>query len=229
MMFSGQHRKHSNAGSALQTLESRRLLTSYFVTSTGDSGPATLRDAIEQANADTPSVDYIYLQIIGGTVASPRFIDLQSPLPPINDRTSLYVVKPYTLNAVGIRPAAGHEGQFDGLTVNSFFNLEGVQVRGFRNGVVVNADNGGSIGHVNEGNIIADNAGSGVLVHGSVAIQNNLIFNNGGPQIDLGGDGRTLNDPADADLGPNQFQNYPIRPKSHDTLEVTGSSPVSPT
>src|SRR6185312_11541756 len=110
-----------DSGVGFQALESRRLLNWYFVTSTADSGPATLRDAIEKANADTPSVDTIYLQITGGTVASPRFIDLQTPLPPINDRTNLFVTQPYTPNSLGIRPAAGHEGQFDGLTINSYF------------------------------------------------------------------------------------------------------------
>jgi CSLREA domain-containing protein len=36
------------------------------------------------------------------------------------------------------------------------------------------------------------------------------IFNNGGPAIDLAGDGPTTNDPLDADVGPNGLTNFPI-------------------
>jgi hypothetical protein len=41
-------------------------------------------------------------------------------------------------------------------------------------------------------------------------ILSNSIFSNVGPGIDLGGDGRTLNDPRDPDKGPNTLQNFPV-------------------
>ena len=68
-----------------------------------------------------------------------------------------------------------------------------------------------------DANLIAFNAGPGVLVVGSTPtssvrnrIQGNLIYSNAAPEIDLGGDGATANDPApDADAGANGLQNHP--------------------
>ena len=75
-----------------------------------------------------------------------------------------------------------------------------------------------------DGNTIAFNGGiglgsSGVGVVSGVqhtAIERNRIFHNkrtnatNGLGIDLGDDGVTLNDPCDADVGPNGFQNFPV-------------------
>ena len=36
-----------------------------------------------------------------------------------------------------------------------------------------------------------------------------MLYGNGDPQIDLGGDGPTTNDALDADAGPNELQNFP--------------------
>ena len=66
-----------------------------------------------------------------------------------------------------------------------------------------------------DGNRIAFNAGSGVVLgYFTNTIRNmilaNLIYSNAIPDIDLGGDGITLNDPPpDADTGPNGLQNKP--------------------
>ena len=81
------------------------------------------------------------------------------------------------------------------------------------------------------GNLIANNVGSGVVVTGDTAIGNritaNRIFANGGPAIDLGGDGATPNAPAPRQ-GPNNLQNFPILVKTADgQLEgwLGGSTP----
>jgi hypothetical protein len=42
------------------------------------------------------------------------------------------------------------------------------------------------------------------------AVLSNAIFANGGPGIDLGGDGVTANDDDDPDEGANDLQNYPV-------------------
>ena len=63
-----------------------------------------------------------------------------------------------------------------------------------------------------KGNMIAWNEGPGIVLTGDQAFANtirgNSIFDNGSA-IDLGDDGFTVNDSDDADIGPNQLQNYP--------------------
>lgn len=80
------------------------------------------------------------------------------------------------------------------------------------NGVVFR--NGASRNRIGPGNVIAFNALNGVLLEPSAgqgnSIRANRIFDNGALGIDLGGDGPTPNDPADADDGPNRLQNHPI-------------------
>lgn len=65
------------------------------------------------------------------------------------------------------------------------------------------------------GNVIAFNRGKGVEVKlgNDIAIRGNSIHSNGLLGIDLGGfnmDGVSINDPGDADTGPNFLQNYPL-------------------
>lgn len=81
-------------------------------------------------------------------------------------------------------------------------------------------------------NVIAFNRGDGVEVRRSDAfpaggnrILRNSIFANGGEGIDLGNDGRTANDPLDADTGPNSLQNWPAltaATRRGDATTVTG-------
>ncbi|HMT09232.1 MAG TPA: Calx-beta domain-containing protein, partial [Pyrinomonadaceae bacterium] len=76
-----------------------------------------------------------------------------------------------------------------------------------------------------EGNIIANSGLDGVNVDGVGAINNsirgNSIYNSSNLLgIGLGGDGVTANDPSDTDVGPNNFQNYPVI----SSVEVTGST-----
>lgn len=65
----------------------------------------------------------------------------------------------------------------------------------------------------NSGNTISGNGGAGVRLDESAGhcnlIDPNSIFGNAGLGIDIGGAGRTPNDPADADEGANRGQNYP--------------------
>ena len=70
-----------------------------------------------------------------------------------------------------------------------------------------------------EGNRIAYNNGSGILVQDNATFGNSLrgnsIFSNGGLGINLRPPGEpaetvTANDPLDADTGPNRLQNYPV-------------------
>ena len=83
----------------------------------------------------------------------------------------------------------------------------GVQVDGGATGTTVGGTAAGA------GNLIAFNTKAGVLVLGSGStgnpVRGNSIFSNGGPGIDLGGDGVTANDLA-GHAGPNSFQNFPV-------------------
>jgi hypothetical protein len=62
-------------------------------------------------------------------------------------------------------------------------------------------------------NIIAFNEGGGVVVEGADStgnrIEANSIYHNQGLDIDLGGDGVTLNTPGGPHTGPNNLQNFP--------------------
>ena len=63
-----------------------------------------------------------------------------------------------------------------------------------------------------------DAAASRIGAEGTIT-PNTVIYNNGGPAIDLGGDGPTANDAMDADTGPNGLTNYPVL-----TSAVAGNS-----
>jgi hypothetical protein len=71
------------------------------------------------------------------------------------------------------------------------------------------------IGTPTTGNTIAYNGGTGITIALSPldvrnAIRGDNIFLNGRLGIDLGDDGVTMNDPQDLDVGPNNFQNFPV-------------------
>jgi len=80
------------------------------------------------------------------------------------------------------------------------------------NGIVISFTSGNTIGGTNagEGNAIAFNGG-GVNISGGTnnAVRGNRIHSNTGSGIKLGVSGN-VNDPNDADSGPNDLQNYPV-------------------
>ncbi|MBB3208333.1 parallel beta-helix repeat protein [Rhodopirellula rubra] len=82
--------------------------------------------------------------------------------------------------------------------------LSGVVIQGAANNTI-----GGTVSGT--GNTIANNGLSGIRVLDNQAIDNaihrNSIVSNIGLGIDLAGDGATVNDTNDADMGPNRLQN----------------------
>ncbi|NNL14909.1 MAG: cadherin-like domain-containing protein, partial [Acidimicrobiia bacterium] len=67
--------------------------------------------------------------------------------------------------------------------------------------------------HSVTGNIISDNGREGIRASAPLAaarISRNQFGGNGEIAIDLGGDGITVNDDLDGDLGPNGLLNYPV-------------------
>jgi Domain of unknown function (DUF4347)/Bacterial Ig-like domain/Putative Ig domain/RTX calcium-binding nonapeptide repeat (4 copies) len=97
-------------------------------------------------------------------------------------------------------------------------NLIGTAIDGItaigndRNGIyILNASNT-LIGGVGSGNVIQNSGINGVTVEGGTGnqIRGNMIANNVGLGIDLGGTGVTSNDNNDGDTGANSLQNFPI-------------------
>lgn len=69
---------------ALEVLEDRRLLTTFTVTNTNDSGNGSLRDAIDDANASGGSDKIIFAAAVQG-----RAININSSLPSISDDVTI--------------------------------------------------------------------------------------------------------------------------------------------
>ena len=116
-------------------------------------------------------------------------------------------------------------GNYIGTQVNGADKLgngrHGVHIEGASNNTVGGAS-------VEARNVIAHNGGSGVLVSAATgdAILGNSIFTNGVLGIDLVPNGVSLNDPGDADTGPNGLQNFPMLTSASGgatTITVAGS------
>jgi hypothetical protein len=95
--------------------------------------------------------------------------------------------------------------RFAGIWIDGNLNVIGGRGRHFR-GREPSSERTGN------GNIIANNGGSGVLIYAGKnnLISLNSIYNNGVLGIDLVPEGVTDNDVCDLDTGPNNLQNFPL-------------------
>ncbi len=77
------------------------------------------------------------------------------------------------------------------------------------------------------GNTIAYNGGNGVLIGGATTLNNrvagNRLYSNSLLGIDLGNNGLTANDVGDADMGPNNLQNFPVLTSVSATGTISGA------
>ena len=103
-----------------------------------------------------------------------------------------------------------------GVAINGQSNRIGTNGDGVSDEIERNVISANGTGMKVEGsfNVIAFNSGAGVRIAGASAtanrIQRNSIHSNGDLGIDLDWDGVTANDLGDADVGPNNLQNFPI-------------------
>jgi trimeric autotransporter adhesin len=178
-------RARSSFRPRLEALEDRTLLSAYMVTTTADSGPGSLRDAINQINADAnhalyfspsnPAVDEIDFAVGVATIAP------QSALPSVTDSVVIDGGASLNTNSVttngqsndnASRPitldGAAGGASFDGLTIaagNS--TVKGLTIQNFNNDIhLVGAGN-----DVITGNYLSS-AADGVFVDG---VSNNTI------------------------------------------------------
>jgi hypothetical protein len=83
----------------------------------------------------------------------------------------------------------------DGVWCDSSFNTVGDETAASANVIAFNGEDGVTV-------VNSDSTGNAIL--------RNSIFSNGGLGIDLGNDGRTINDVGDGDSGANNLQNFPV-------------------
>ncbi|MEE9597348.1 MAG: choice-of-anchor Q domain-containing protein, partial [Acidiferrobacterales bacterium] len=105
-------------------------------------------------------------------------------------------------------------------------------------GIGTRAPVGGGSGIIIRNNTVTGSTGDGIVVttlYTGIQISQNSIFGNGGLGIDLTdtandqGDGVTANDPADADPGGNNLQNYPVLTSAGSTATTTVSGYLNST
>lgn len=172
----------------------------FVVTTTADSGPGSLRQAILNANA-TAGVDTVSFNIPG---ASPFTIALQTPLPTVTEQIVIdgtsqvgSVAGSPTIVVDGSATAAGSVGLT--LAAPSSF-VRGIAISGFPGtGIVVEASGctiqGSYVGLPNgnaESGIIVENV-SNVTIGGTVLGARNVISNNGAYGVFLLGAGASNN------------------------------------
>lgn len=189
----------------------------FYVSSTADSGPATLRQALLDANAASG------LNTVTFVLATGAVIQLDSPLPPITDPVQFS-------GSSALTPAPALLGTIDGLVLASSGSTIGSSsLYGFRHGMVIR----GSSNQIQANRVYA-NTGDGIRIESGTAnniASSNAIYGNAGLSIDLGGDGATANDALDVDTGANELQNAPqLLTASTDYLQsrVTGRLDAKP-
>ena len=151
---------------------------------------------------DGVTIDSVPDNIIGGTTAGERNVISG------NQRDGIYIDGS---DATGNRI----QGNYIGTDKNGTASLGNFAV-----GILISGPSNNTIGgrQAEAGNVIAANGRSpgyeGVSIYGDGATGNRILSNsihsNGGIGIDLAAEGRTPNDPGDADTGANYLQNFPI-------------------
>ena len=188
--------RRATARLAVESLEGRRLLATFAVTSAADSGAGTMRDAILQANAAS-GLDAITFALPGSGV---RTITPASALPDVTDPVSIdattqagYAGSPLVeingaaagATTAGLTLRAG-ASEVRGLAINRF-SLYGIAATGDGNVIAANY-----VGTNASGTLALGNSSGGVFlasrnntVGGTSAANRNVISGNGGFGVQL--------------------------------------------
>jgi hypothetical protein len=208
----------------VEVLEDRFLLSTFLVTTTDDSGPGSLREAIRSADS-LPGANTIAFDVgKGGT----QTITPLSPLPA--------VTRPVVIDGTtqpghtdgplivldGSNPKAGPDGL---VLLADHVTMKGLVVTKFTNGVVV-VGSENVIGEANTktSNLFAGNRNAGVLIagDGNQMMGNSMLFNGTVADVDGFGvfvDGGSMNIIAGNLMSLNAFSGVAI-------VSSSGKSPV---
>jgi hypothetical protein len=175
------------ANSVDETVSVLKNLSAVLVTNLNSSGVGSLCAALDTSNARLGGNTITFS--VAGT------IQLTTPLPALSD-------------VIGGTRILGFSAPGASAPFTPTVTLDGSS-SGPGPAIIVSSSNnrieGLTIQHVN---------GPGVAVIGASSVANSItgcrFSANAGPEIDLGNDGITLNDPSDADTGPNTLLNYPV-------------------
>lgn len=172
-----------------------------FVTSTGDAGPGTFRQALLDANAG-PGLNEIYFTLPGPGLP---VIRVRTPLPAITDRTTIdgttqagFAGVPVVLIEGAPESFGPASGGMDGLVITGGnTTVRGLALRGFATGLRIEGPGGNTI----QGNIIgtgliggseAGNVGDGIyvnspgnLIGGTTNGAANVVSGNGGHGLQI--------------------------------------------
>ncbi len=215
-------------------MEDRTLLASFLVTTTTDSGPGSLRQAILDSNAATGGSSTIDFDIPGSGV---QMILPQSSLPAI---TQAVLVDGFSQPGYSGTPlielAGGQAGGGDGLDVFcADVTIRGLDINGFSQGAGIllsgatatgdtirandiGTDPTGSTALANDFGVQILNGASDNTIGGSTASAGNLVAFNMGPGVDVEGE---------SSLGDQITANQVYSNDANSALEFDGSSWVS--
>jgi hypothetical protein len=136
---------------SLEPLEEHRLLSIFTVMNTSNTGPGSLRNALQAANQDPLSNGADPIEPISANLGT---IDLDSPLPALT-RSDVTIL--------GMDIDGSHAGGGNGLVIEAdSAEVLGSTITGFAGTGLVLSGNGGDF----EGNQITSNRGDGIDVTG---------------------------------------------------------------
>jgi hypothetical protein len=162
------------------------LLSTFVVTSTGDSGPGSLRSAITSVNADpSPSLDFIEFNL---PPTAPKTINLKSALPVLTHQVWIDgFTQPgrgrdpvVELNGSAVPGATGLTIRATGAVTPFVASVQGLKIDHFATGIKVD-DAGSSTAatiDVASNDIVSAPGGNGIIYHAGTGATTGLIATN---------------------------------------------------